>query len=93
MRKRKKKDGGLSITTISKMLENVKSPQTYTQLHSSSTPILRMGFLKYLKWCVKHDLIIRRMLSRREYYETQAHSKDFWRMRSSEAFRPLYIES
>jgi len=54
---RKRKDGGLSLTTITKMLENVKTPKSFTQLRMSSTPREHRGFIKYLNYCKKQNFI------------------------------------
>ena len=48
---RKRKDGGLSLTTINKMLENTKSPKSFTRLRMSSTPREHRGFMNYLRFC------------------------------------------
>ena len=48
---RKRKDGGLSITTISKMLENTKEPKSFTRLRMVSTPREHRGFMNYLRFC------------------------------------------
>ena len=47
---RKRMDGGLSLTTLCKMLHNAESPKSFEELRMCSTPILKTGFLKYLKW-------------------------------------------
>ena len=54
---RKRKDGGLSLTTITKMLDNVKTPKSYTRLRMSSTPIEHRGFTKYLRFCKSKQFI------------------------------------
>ena len=55
---RKRMDGGLSITTIEKMLENVRSPKSYTTLRMTSTPIEHRGFTRYLDWCKERDFMV-----------------------------------
>ena len=54
---RKRKDGGLSIITISKMLENLKSPKSYTSLRMCSTPRFKQRFNVYLNWLKKKELV------------------------------------
>ena len=48
---RKRKDGGMSLLTIEKLLNNTKDPKSYTKLRMTSTPIFKQGFNTYLKWC------------------------------------------
>ncbi len=54
---RKRQDGGLSLTTLSKMLENLKTPKSYTVLRMSSTPRGPQPFTKYLNFCKSRNLI------------------------------------
>ena len=90
---RKRKDGGLSLTTITKMLDNVKTPKTYTQLRRSSTPKLPTGFIKYLHFCIIKGLMTKQMLSVKDYNETLAHSQYHRNVKSTKPFRPIYMLS
>ena len=90
---RKRKDGGLSLTTITKMLENVKTPRTFCDLNKISTPIYKKSFLKYLDYCVSKDLVSKRMVSYSDYHETISHSKFHNHNHSIEPYRPLYLLS
>jgi len=90
---RKRKDGGLSLTTITKMLENVKTPKTFCDLNKISTPVYKKSFLKYLNYCTDRELILKRMLSYRDYQETISHSKHYKNSKSVEPYRPLYTLS
>jgi len=90
---RKRKDGGLSLTTITKMLENVKTPMTFTKLRMTSTPLEHRGFIKYLNFCTSKNLMNRRMLTYNEYHESISHSKYYKHNRSIEPYRPLYLLS
>jgi len=51
-------DGGLSLTTISKMLENTKSPKSYTELRMCSTPRFKKRFNIYLNFCKQKEFVI-----------------------------------
>ena len=54
---RKRKDGGLSILTITKMLDNLKSPKSYTTLRMCSTPRFKQRFNVYLNWLKKKEFV------------------------------------
>jgi len=54
---RKRKDGGLSLTTISRILENTKSPKSFTELRMCSKPLFKAGFIKYLKWIKEKEFV------------------------------------
>ena len=56
---RKRMDGGLSLTTLQKMLETVKEPKSYEHFRLSTTPIYKRSFAKYLHWCVDHGFLNR----------------------------------
>ena len=55
---RKRMDGGLSLTTLTKMLENTKSPKSYTELRMCSTPRFKQRFNVYLKFCKEKELVV-----------------------------------
>ena len=59
---RKKMDGGLSLTTLQKMLETVKEPKSYENFRMSTTPIYKRSFSKYVHWCIDHGFLNRRPL-------------------------------
>jgi len=52
-------DGGLSLTTLEKMLKTVKTPKSYERFRMSTTPIYKPGFFKYLHWCVDKGMLSR----------------------------------
>lgn len=54
---RKKMDGGLSLTTLSNMLENTKAPKSFTRLRMTSKPIHKQSFLKYLRFIKEHSFV------------------------------------
>ena len=54
---RKRMDGGLSLTTLCKLLHNAEYPRSFEELRLSSTPIFKDGFLKYLKWVKQHGFL------------------------------------
>ena len=62
--KRKKIDVGLKTTTITKLLDNAKEPRSYTKLRMISTPRLKRGFHKYLKWCKEKGFLNSRIEGR-----------------------------
>lgn len=48
---RKRKDGGLSVITITKMLQAVSPPKTSAELARTTTPKMKKRFLEYHRWC------------------------------------------
>jgi len=56
---RKRMDGGLSLTTLQKMLETVKEPKSYGNFRMSTTPVYKRSFAKYVHWCIDHDFLSR----------------------------------
>ena len=75
---RKRKDGGLSLTTLYKLLDNAKSPKSFEDLRMCSTPIYKDGFLKYLRW-VKQRGFLAHKKNTRDYLVTQK-GRDFLEM-------------
>ena len=54
-------DGGLSLTTLQKMLETAKAPKSYESFRMSTTPIYKPSFFKYLHWCVDKGMLDREL--------------------------------
>jgi len=59
---RKRVDGGLSLTTLEKMLNAARTLKSYERFRMSTTPIYKPSFFKYLNWCVDKGMLDRTLV-------------------------------
>ena len=77
---RKRMDGGLSVRTISKLLNNASYPRSFTDLRMVSTPIYKLGFCKYLRWMKEHELVNRWRDGNNVMYLVTERGREFLRL-------------